>query len=140
MILEPYADLAWVKVNADGFTEHGGPAALSVDSSDNDVTYSTLGIRPSYTFLANNVPMRVKGGLGWRHTFGDLEPVDTQSFARSANTFSIPGVPLAEDVTIVNLGMEAALTPSTNLSLIYNGQLASDAHENGLVGLLRVTF
>ncbi|WP_185752288.1 autotransporter domain-containing protein [Pseudomonas fluorescens] len=140
VVLEPYADLAWVKVNADGFTEHGGPAALTVDSSDNDVTYSTLGIRPSYTFVANEMPMRVKGGLGWRHTFGDLEPSDKNAFARTTNTFAIPGLPLAEDVTVVNLGVEAALTPSTNLSLIYSGQLASDAHENGLVGLLRVTF
>jgi outer membrane autotransporter protein len=140
VVLEPYAGLAWVKVSADGFTEQGGPAALTVDSSNNDVTYSTLGVRPSYTFLANEMPMRVKGGLGWRHTFGDLEPSDKNAFARTANTFAIPGVPLAEDVTVVNLGVEAALTPSTNLSLTYNGQLASDAHENGLVGLLRVTF
>ncbi|WP_218191605.1 autotransporter domain-containing protein [Pseudomonas sp. C9] len=140
VVLEPYVDIAWVKVSADGFTEQGGPAALTVDSSNNDVTYSTLGVRPSYAFLANNVPMRVKGGLGWRHTFGDLEPSDKNAFARTTNIFAIPGVPLAEDVTVVNLGVEAALTPSTSLGLIYNGQLASDTHENGLVGLLRVTF
>jgi outer membrane autotransporter protein len=140
LVLEPYADIAWVKVNADGFTEQGGPSSLTVHSSDNDVTYSTLGVRPSYTFLAYEMPMRVKGGLGWRHTFGDLEPSDKNAFARTTHTFAISGVPLAEDVTVVNLGVEAALTPSTNLSLIYNGQLASDAHENGLVGLLRVTF
>jgi len=140
MVLEPYADIAWVYVNVDGFDEQGGPAALTVDSSDNDATFSTLGVRPSYTFFSNDMPMRVKGGLGWRHTFGDLESSDTMSFARTTNTFGIPSVPLAEDVTVVNFGYEAALTANTNLSLTYNGQFASDVHENGLTGLLRVNF
>ncbi|PTQ68197.1 autotransporter domain-containing protein [Pseudomonas sp. GV071] len=140
IVLEPYANIAWVNVDADGFTEQGGPAALRMGSSDNDVTYSTLGIRPSYKFGTHNMPMRVKGGLGWRHTFGDLEPSDTIAFASAAGTSTIPGVPLAEDVAVVNFGLQAAVTASTNLSLTYNGQFASDAHENGLTGLLRVIF
>ena len=139
-VLEPYANIAWVNVNADGFTEQGGPAALTVDGNDDDVTFSTLGLRSSYKFVTNDMPMKVQGGLGWRHTFGDLEPSEIMSFAAATRTFGIPGVPLAEDVAVVNLGLEAALTPSTSLSLTYYGQFASDAQENGLAGLLRIKF
>ncbi|QKE63583.1 autotransporter domain-containing protein [Aquipseudomonas campi] len=138
-VVEPYADLAWVKVSSEGFTEHGGPAALRVDDNDQDTTFSTLGIRPSYTFAIRDMPMKVKGGLGWRHTFGDLEPSNRMAFAPTG-TFAIPGVALAEDTTLVSLGLEAALTPTASLSLAYNGQFGSDTQENGLSGLLQVKF
>ncbi|UUY07009.1 autotransporter domain-containing protein [Pseudomonas sp. J452] len=138
-LLEPYADLAWVKVSTEGFTEHGGPAALRVDDNDQDITFSTLGIRPSYTFAIRDMPMKVKGGLGWRHTFGDLEPSNSMAFAPTG-TFAIPGVALAEDTTLVSLGLEAALTPTASLSLAYNGQFGSDTQENGLTGLLQINF
>lgn len=138
-VLEPYADLAWVKVSTDGFSEHGGPAALRVDDNNHDITFSTLGIRPSYTFAIRDMPMKIKAGLGWRHTFGDLEPSNSMAFTPTS-TFAIPGVPLAEDTTLVSLGLEAALTPTASLSLAYNGQFASDTQENGLAGLLQVKF
>ncbi|MEK1905274.1 MAG: autotransporter domain-containing protein [Pseudomonas sp.] len=139
VVLEPYVDFAWVRVSAEGFTEDGGPAALRVDSSAHETTFSTLGLRPSYSFVVSDMPIRLKGGLGWRHAYGDLEPSDDLSFAPT-DSFGMPGVPLAEDTTVVSLGLEAALTPSTHLGLSYNGQFASDVDENGLTGLLRVMF
>ncbi len=50
--IEPFAGLAWVHFGTDGFTETGGAAALTTAGSNDNVGYSTLGIRAAGTMLA----------------------------------------------------------------------------------------
>ena len=42
MALEPFAGIAFVKVDTDSFKEHGEVAALRSGGFDEDVSYSTL--------------------------------------------------------------------------------------------------
>src|SRR5690606_25043878 len=45
LTLTPFAGLATVHVEVDGFTERGGPAALTVAGSSDTTGVSTLGLR-----------------------------------------------------------------------------------------------
>jgi outer membrane autotransporter protein len=45
--LEPFANLAYVNLHTDGFSETGGDAALTSRSDTMEDTFTTLGVRPS---------------------------------------------------------------------------------------------
>ncbi|MFX8573833.1 autotransporter domain-containing protein, partial [Acinetobacter baumannii] len=44
---EPFANLAYVSLHTDAFTEKGGAAALTSAATATDTTFSTLGLRTS---------------------------------------------------------------------------------------------
>ena len=44
---EPFANVAYVNLHTDGFTETGGAAALTHQADDTDQTFTTLGVRAS---------------------------------------------------------------------------------------------
>ena len=65
---EPFAGLAWVHLNTDGFSEAGGAAALTAPSQSLDATFTTLGLRAATVLrLMDGTEMTVHGTLGWRH-------------------------------------------------------------------------
>jgi outer membrane autotransporter protein len=121
---EPFANLAYVNLRTDGFTESGGAAALTSASSAIDGTFTTLGLRASSSFMLGTVNATAKGSLGWRHAFGDTTPLSTFSFG-SGSPFIIAGVPIAQDATVLDLGMDFNVTPDTVLGVSYGGQFGS---------------
>lgn len=122
---EPFANLAYVNLHADGFRETGGAAALTSGSSSTDTTFTTLGLRGSTTFDLNGAPVTAKGMLGWRHAFDDVTPISSMSFAGGGNAFTIAGVPIARDAAVVEAGLDFALTPSAAIGVTYGGQFGS---------------
>lgn len=52
-VIEPFAGIAHVAVGADGFTEAGGPAALTVAAMSHGTTYTTIGVRGAHDFHAS---------------------------------------------------------------------------------------
>src|SRR5262249_29408218 len=95
---EPFANLAYVSVHTDDFTEKGGVAALTSHSANTDAAFTTLGLHASTTFELNGVALTAKETFGWRHAYGDVTPVSTMHFASGGDAFSIGGVPIAHDV------------------------------------------
>lgn len=67
-----------------------------------------------------------RGGLAWRHAFGDLDPTATLAFAGS-NPFSVAGVPIAKNAALLEAVLDLAISQSASLGLSYIGQLAQDA-------------
>lgn len=137
---EPFANLAYVNLSTRGFSETGGAAALSGQSSNTDVTFTTLGLRASTSFaLDNGVSMTARGMLGWRHAFGDTTPLSTFAFA-GGTPFSITGVPIATDAAVVDIGLDVKLTPNVTLGLSYGGQFGNGATDQTARGNLAVKF
>ncbi|RYX96833.1 MAG: autotransporter outer membrane beta-barrel domain-containing protein [Comamonadaceae bacterium] len=126
--LEPFAGLAYVSVDTDGFGESGGAAALRSGGGKEDVTFSTLGVRAS-TAVSDTTNLR--GTLGWRHAFGDRTPSSTHSFAGSP-AFTVYGVPLAKDVAVIEAGVETRLQKNMTLGVSYAGQLGDGLKDHGL--------
>lgn len=139
--VEPFAGLAYVNLHTDGFTESGGPAALTAASGGDSATFSTLGMRASHMFALDAVKLTARGTLGWRHAFGNLTP--TSSFAFSGGNgvpFAIAGVPITSNVLLAEAGVDAELTQAVTAGISYSGQFASSKQEHAVKGRLSARF
>lgn len=121
--IEPYARLAWINQRTQSFDESGGPAALHGDSSTDNLTTLTLGLRGATELAVGAHAARLTGGLGWRHAGGDVNPKTSLSFIQGSGTsFSVAGAPIAKDAAVVDLGAEMAVGKRAAMGLSYSGQ------------------
>lgn len=137
---EPFANLAYVNLATDGFTEKGGATALTSRSDNTGVTFTTLGLRASTGFdIGNGMTATARGMLGWRHAFGDVTPVSMMAFA-GGSPFTVAGVPIARNGAVVDLGFDVNVTPNATLGLTYGGQFGSGVTDQTLRGNFAVRF
>ncbi|MCZ8546090.1 autotransporter outer membrane beta-barrel domain-containing protein [Mesorhizobium qingshengii] len=136
---EPFANLAYVNLHTDGFTESGGAAALTSGSTTTDATFTTLGVRASTDVTVGGVTATARGMFGWRHAFGDVTPLSTFAFAGGGD-FTIAGVPISRDAMLVEAGFDVQLAQNATLGLSYAGQFGPDAFDNGFKANLGVKF
>jgi len=132
--LEPYAQVAQVRVKTDGFQERGGVAALAGADTDNRITLSTLGMRFKVDLKGAQQEaswMSLRGGIGRRHASGDVVPATTMAWS-GGGAFTVHGAPLAEDTTLIELGVGARLSANSLLELSYSGQLADETRDHGI--------
>ncbi|WP_022727567.1 autotransporter outer membrane beta-barrel domain-containing protein [Fodinicurvata sediminis] len=128
--LEPYAGLSYLRQDTEGYEEKGGSAALIRESSTRNTYYATLGLRGETSFaLEDERSLTLRGGLGWRHAFGDVTPTVEQRFA-GGESFSISGAPIDRDAALLETGLDLELSETTTLSLDYDGQLSPNAQEH----------
>ena len=138
---EAFADLAHVRVHSDGFTESGGPAALTVAAASTSATYTTLGIRAQAPIPALGAwAMTARGSLGWQHAFDTVTPASLMAFAAGASPFSISGVPIATDALLVEAGLDALVYRNTMVALLYTGRIAADASTHAVRANVAVKF
>ncbi|WP_378947517.1 autotransporter domain-containing protein [Mesorhizobium sp. ANAO-SY3R2] len=136
---EPFAGLAYVSTSTDAFTETGGAAALSSKASTFDSTTTTLGLRAATDFSLGQAQATARGGLGWRHAFGDVAPTSTVAFI-GGDDFTVYGSPIARDALLVEAGLDFAISPKANFGLGYTGQVASGARDHGVKASFGVMF
>ncbi len=129
---EPFANLAYVNLHTDGFTERGGAAALTSPSDNADATFTTLGLRASTTFDIGGSTLTAKGTLGWRHVFGDVTPLSTMRFVGDSHAATIAGVPIARDAAVIEAGLDYAVTPNATLGVSYGGQFGSGMSDQSI--------
>ena len=137
---EPFANLAYVSVPTDGFTERGSAAALSSQGMTTDATFTTLGLRASTAFDMGGGTLTAKGMIGWRHAFGDVAPLSTMRFAGAGDAFTIGGVPIARDAAVIEAGLDYAITPSATLGVTYGGQFGSGVTDQSVKANFNVRF
>jgi fibronectin-binding autotransporter adhesin len=137
---EPFANLAYVNLHTNSFTEQGGAAALTSHGGDTDTSFTTLGLRGSTGFvLFGTMSATARGSLGWRHAYGDITPISTVSLAEG-NAFSIAGVPIAVDEAVVDAGFDLQINVRTSIGLSYGGQFGSATTDQSVRGNLTVRF
>ncbi len=136
-VFTPFAGLAVVHVETDGFTERGGPAALTVAGDGHTTGISTLGLRARRE--SENVALH--GALAWRHAFGDVDPSARAAFASApAGTFTVQGAPISKDALAFEAGIDMKLGAQTVLTLGYAGEYGTDAQDHGLKAELAIRF
>ncbi|NMX68853.1 transporter [Pseudomonas sp. WS 5111] len=132
LAVEPFAGLAYVNYASDTLKEKGGSAALKGDA-DQDITFSTLGVRLGKTIaLGNGSSITPRGSIGWRHAFGDTQPDADLSFINGGASFSTQGVPIAKDSAVVEAGVDYQISPNGKLGLGYSGQLSRNDKDHGM--------
>ncbi|HES75869.1 MAG TPA: autotransporter domain-containing protein [bacterium] len=136
--VEPFANLAHIHLNTDGYSETGGAAALTADGQSTGVTFSTLGLHGRTQADLGGAMASLNGSTGWRHAFGDT-PTATHHFARGDN-FTVAGVPVVKDALVLDLGVSVNLTENTTLGVSYNGQFGAGFTDQGLRASLNAAF
>jgi subtilase-type serine protease len=135
LVLEPFANLAYVHLDTDGFTEKGDAAALKSADEQRDAVLGTLGVRASKTFtLASAQQLDVSGHLGWQHSLSDIAAEQHLRFASGSAPYSVESAPLVRDAALVGVQASLALSRDVRVNLDYTGQLASREKNHG-VGL-----
>ena len=136
---EPFAGLAYVHVSTDRFTEQGGIAALDGFGGDQNVGFSTLGIRFAAETTIGGTRVTPRASFAWQHAFGDVDPMRTLAFS-GAPGMTIAGTPLARNSALIEAGLDVSLSPSATLGISYNGEIASDVEDHGVSGRLNWRF
>ncbi|WP_168879203.1 autotransporter domain-containing protein [Rhizobium sp. P28RR-XV] len=137
--VEPFAGLAHVNYDGNGFNEKGGNGALTGLRGDEDVTYSTLGLRGVTEFALSDSKATARAMFGWRHAFGDRVPTASLAFGDS-NSYAVAGAPIASDVVVIETGLDVNLSKAASFGLSYSGSLARNVSEHGLRADLKVRF
>lgn len=131
--LEPFAGLAYVNYDSDTAHEKGGAGRLE-GKVDQDVTFSTLGVRAGKRILLDNgSTVTPRLSVGWRHAFGDDKPDADLRFVGGGAGFSTEGVPIAKDAAVVEAGVDLSVGASGKLGVGYSGQLSSENRDHGVV-------
>lgn len=133
--LEPFANLAYVRLDTDRFTEKGDAAALSASDDTREAVLGTLGARASKTIaLTARQNLDLAGSLGWQHNLSDIESERHLAFASGDGRFAVESSPLVRDAALVGAHASLALGKDAKVSLDYSGQLAGRESSHG-VGL-----
>jgi subtilase-type serine protease len=133
--LEPFANLAYVHLNTESFSEKGDAAALKGGENNRDVVLSTLGLRASKAIaLSDQQQLELSGTLGWQHNLSNTRSEDHLAFVNGNTAFSVQSVSMDRDAAVVGVRAGLALGRDTRLNLDYNGLLGSREKDHG-VGL-----
>lgn len=139
--LEPYANLAYVRVHTDGFDEKDqNGAALSVHSALMDSPLSTLGLRAAASFNAGHYAVTASADFGWRHAYDDVIPTANAGFTAGLATFTSAGNAIGSDTALIETDIHVQLNQNTAVGLTYQGQFSSGTTQNGVNASLRVAF
>lgn len=133
----PFAGVAHVAVDTDGFTESGGVAALSAGPAHQAMTLASFGAR-----FEAPLPMagaRITALLAWQHRFGEMTPAATVAFD-GGTPFTVAGAPRKRDSLRVEAGFEWDISPRATLSVGYSGNISSGAADHGAKATLRFRF
>jgi subtilase-type serine protease len=133
--LEPFANLAYVHLDTDGFTEKGDAAALTSADDKRDAVLSTLGLRALKTVnISGQQKLDLSGSLGWQHNLSSVDSAQHLAFASGGPAFTVESSPLVRDAALIGARASLALSRDIRLNFDYNGQLASREKSHG-VGL-----
>lgn len=140
LTLEPFAGLSHVEVDSDRFREHGGSTSLSSDSEKDRATYSSLGLRArTASAEVAGVPLSVQSSLAWQRVLD--EPGENSRLSLNGyDSFTVKGVPLAQDTALVQLGVSAKLAPQASLDFGYSGQIGDGYSDHGVRLGLNIAF
>jgi len=86
------------------------------------------------TRLSEDLPLTLRGLLGWRHAYGDVEPEMLLAFAGGASTFTVAGAPVDWDALVAEAGLDWQASEAISLGIAYSGQIGEQVQEHALKG------
>jgi outer membrane autotransporter protein len=130
---EPFVGVSLLRLHADGFQEEGGPAALTGYAQDQDLSTTIVGVRVE-AGLREDLPLTVRGLLGWRHSYGDVAPEMQLAFAGGESPFTVQGTPVDRDALVAQAGLDWQASDAISLGIAYSGQVGWRAQEHSVKG------
>jgi outer membrane autotransporter protein len=137
--IEPFADIARVRVSTDGFSESGGIAALSSAPQSHAVTFTTIGARFGTLIPLGASALKLSASVAWQHVIGDATPTAELAFA-GGTPFTVAGVPIKRDALRLQADTDWTVGQHTTISVGYSGQLASGFQDHAVTARLSIRF
>ncbi|WP_230532084.1 autotransporter outer membrane beta-barrel domain-containing protein [Microvirga roseola] len=137
--VEPFIGAAVTRLHTGGFVEDGGAAALTGYGHTHELATATLGLRAEAR-ISEDLPLAVRGMLGWRRAYGDMESDALLAFAGSAFAYAVSGIPVDLDALVAEVGLNGQISADMMLGLSYSGQVGARAHEHAVKGNLTWRF
>ncbi|WP_159096762.1 autotransporter domain-containing protein [Pseudovibrio sp. Alg231-02] len=137
--LEPFANVSYVRLSSDGYSETGGTAALTAGHETIDSTFTTIGLRVATLADLGEFNAKLSAQAAWQHAFGDKEPFASHAF-NGGSTFSVAGAPVAKDALVLDVGAAVDLGEDVAIGLSYNGRFGSGLTDQGLRANLTLRF
>jgi outer membrane autotransporter protein len=134
--VEPFASVTAIRAKTDAFAETGGAAALSGTAITEDTMSALVGARFETSRMG---PFSLRGTVGWRHGWGDLEPVGRHAFAGGA-PFTILGATGSRDAGVLNAEARFQLSQRITFSVGYDGVLGAANADHAITGGLKIVF
>ena len=123
--IEPFANLALTYQHADAFTETGGSAALSVSAAESWQPETTIGLRAARRFDLGDEAIRLRGMLGWNHTFAASGDAPVFAFANGSG-FAAGETGGESDSAVVQAGIDwIGAGGRSTVGLTYDGSFGS---------------
>jgi outer membrane autotransporter protein len=135
----PFAQAAYVHLDADGFTEKGGPSALTVKGSSSNNGMSEMGVRINGD-LRGAEQVKVGVSLAWQHTFGDLSQAADMTFTSGGSPFTVNGVSLARDSGKVGFNLTTTLSRNFTPGLSFSTEFGDGMTSNAASAYLKWNF
>ncbi|MCP4565836.1 MAG: autotransporter domain-containing protein [Bosea sp.] len=136
--LEPFAQLALIRVSTDAGTERGGAAALRVLSSEQMLGFTTLGLRAEAQLGA--MPLFARAMLGWRHGFGELTPQARTAFVAGTTPATVFAARIDREALVAEAGLDWRLSQATALGLTYSAAIGERSRDHALKGRVEMRF
>jgi fibronectin-binding autotransporter adhesin len=136
--LEPFAQLALIRVSTEAGTERGGAAALRVLSSDQTLGFATLGLRAEAQIGA--MPLFARAMLGWRHGFGELTPQASTAFASGTTPAQVFAARIDREALVAEAGLDWRISQATALGLTYSAAIGERSRDHALKGRVEMRF
>jgi outer membrane autotransporter protein len=131
--LEPFLGASALRLHTEGFVESAGPSALVGAARNYDLGTTTVGVRAEVR-VSEELPLTIRGLLGWRHAYGDVAPDALLAFQDGASPFSITGTPVDRDALVTEAGLEWQVTRDISLGASYTGQIGDRAQDHAAKG------
>jgi len=136
--LEPFAQLALIRVSTEAGTEQGGAAALRVLSSEQTLGFTMLGLRGETQIAA--MPLFARAMLGWRHGFGELTPQAQTAFVTGATPARVFATKIDREAFVAEAGLDWRISPATALGLTYSATIGERSRDHALKGRVEMRF
>ena len=140
--IQPYLQLAHVRLQRETFNEQGGHGALKVRSPHSAVNLATGGVR--FTFDMGKTSsgpawLSVTSGAAYTRASGGLRPVSDVAWQNST-TMHISGAPVNQASTQLDIGAVARLTRDSAFKVSTNHQRGDRAREHGITAHYSFAF
>ncbi|SEG35993.1 outer membrane autotransporter barrel domain-containing protein [Bosea lathyri] len=136
--IEPFAQLALLRISSGSAVEQGGPAALRVSSGEQNLGFATLGLRSEAQL--GTMPLFARGLLGWRYGFGELTPQALTAFAIGATPARVHATAIDRNALVAEAGLDWRASQSTTLGLAYSAAIGERSRDHALKGRIDVRF
>lgn len=146
LALEPFAGVAWVHLDTNGFTETGAgtfaTAGLTGSNAAADIGYGSVGVRAATLLpLSGELALMPHASAAWQYAFGDLTPSANLAFTSlPGSNFSVGGVPLAQNTALLEVGLDLKFNAQARIGVSYMGQFADSVTVNAVQGAFIWSF